>query len=182
MNKQTVTIDGVNITIDITNDFSQMDKMRLAARMPDELVEAAEAADSEEEFDFHLTVDVIDYFENVLKEATQLDDDTLDSMSCQDIGELASVVLNAIFEGADTDNSRRIRRIRASQDSIEAIFKGELAVVAGMPDDASMEDFHYDPSSNELQFIFSSNEWSKIGEGAEIPLVQAHVIQMSGDV
>jgi len=180
--KETVIIDGSNITIDINDNFSQMDKMRLAARMPDELVEAAETADDAGDFDFDMTVDVINYFENVLKETTQLDNDTIDDMSCHHIGKLASAVLNAIFEDVDDDNSRRIRRVRATQDSIEAIFKGELAVVAGMPDDASMENFHYDPSRDELQFVFSSSEWSEIAEGAKIPLVQAHVIQMSGDV
>lgn len=179
---RTVTIDELNITVDIKDSFGQIEMMSLAASAPKELAAAADDAECEEDFEFEMTAEVIRYFEKVLKTATELDDDTIDELSWEEIANLASEVLNVIFQETDADNSRRIRRVRATKDCIEALFRGEMAVVAGMPDDATMEDFHYDPSRDELQFVFSSDEWPEIDEGAKIPLVQAHVIQLSGDV
>lgn len=182
---KTITVDVPGIGHDLTVDVqkvSQLKQMRIASRAPDELVEVAEDADSAEDVDdVPYTPEVINYLVDVTTEVTEMEKEDFQDLSAQSTIAIGAEVINTVFDSSDSDvsdKSRRIKRVRATEQVIESLFGGEVTMVAGLPDDAELEYFEYDPSRNELQFIFSSEQWERIDEGAMIPVIEASVVQI----
>lgn len=179
---KTITVDVPGIGHDLTVDVqkvSQLKQMRIASRAPDELVEVAEDADSAEDVDdVPYTPEVINYLVDVTTEVTEMEKEDFQDLSAQSTVAIGAEVINAVFNSDVSDKSSRIKRVRATEQVIESLFGGEVTMVAGLPDDAELEYFEYDPSRNELQFIFSSEQWERIDEGAMIPVIEASVVQI----
>lgn len=172
--------DGEQYSIDV-DDVDTVEKMHFAARAPDELQEVAEYEDEETAMqEASMTPDVIDYLIYVTTETTEFEEHQLQQMPMEPMLKLTSAVLEAALDDSDDDDadtgSRRLKRVRCTKDFIEGLFTEKMAIVAGMPDDATFEDFDYDPSRNEFQFIFQSDEWEPIAEGAEIPCYKAYSV------
>lgn len=172
--------DGNSYSIDV-EEPSKIEKIHLAARAPDSL---HEVADSEpENIERHIDQEVIDFLMEVTADYTNFEREHLEAMPTDPMLQVTSAVLEAVLGEPETEHSRRrLKRVRATKGFIEVLFAGKAAVVAGMPDDARLEGFDYDPSRNELQFIFSSDEWEPIDEGAAIPVHQAGVVELGDDV
>lgn len=179
MKQVRINHDGDKYSIDV-EEPSKMEKMHLVARAPDSLHEVADC--EPEDVDRHIDPDLLDFLIDTTVEYTNFEREHLEAMPFEPMLEVTSAVLEAVLGEPETEHSRRrLRRVRATKEFIEVLFAGKAAVVAGMPDDARFEDFDYDPSRNELQFIFSSDEWEPIDEGASIPVHQAGVVELGDD-
>jgi len=179
---KTITVDVESRDYELSVGVSELSKLEttyLAAKAPDSLL----ALDPYSTDRYDLTPEMLDYFVDVLENHTNLNKDTVENMDRSEMMEISAAVLEEIFEDNDNsqDDSRRLKRVRATEEWVEMLFKGKVTLVAGMPDDASLENFNYDPSRNEMQFIFSSSEWDKIAEGGYIPEVDASVVEVPFD-
>jgi hypothetical protein len=181
------TDDGTRYSVDV-DEPSPVKKMQIAAGAPDELVENdldLENVESVEDLDvdFEVTEDLVDYLVDVATRVTELEESDLNRLQLRYQTELCAEILNAIFEDDPTDPTNRcVKRVRMTEEVFEHLFKGEMTMVAGMPDDASFEDFNYDPSRMEFQFIFSSDEWEPIPEGAAIPVFDVTCVEIPSTV
>lgn len=176
MKEAKATIDGKQYAIKV-KDLDNSDKIRLAMQAPSRLMEAAERGERPE--DLTSAEETVEFMEYVLVEATEFTDEQVEQLTLDQLLQLGAVTLNTALDDEEgNDSKKRVRRVRATEEIVECIFKGEASVVAGMPDDASLENFEYDPSRNEIQFIFSSSEWEPIGEGEKIPLHEVAAVSL----
>lgn len=178
------TNDGSRYSVDVETP-SPREKMHIAARAPDELLETAENVedvDNPTDVDIDFTPDVVDYLVSVATQVTELDEADLNQLTTTNRVELCAEILNTIFreDSNQSSNNRCVKRVQLTEDFITHLFRGEMAMVAGLPDDASFEDFTYDPSTMQLQFVFSSDEWEPVDEGEEIPFIEATCAEITG--
>lgn len=177
MGEITLKHDGDKFTIDV-DDVGRDERMRYASMAPDSLHEIAEAEDDNEAMrKASVEPEVVEYLITVATETTAFTEDQLQDIPIDTMLTLTSEILNEVLaaEGGENDDTeRRLKRVRCTAEFVEGLFTEKMAIVAGMPDDASLEDFSYDPSRNELQFIFHSEQWDKVAEGAEIPCHKAY--------
>lgn len=169
--------DGETFRIDV-EELSSIEKMHFSARAPEELQELAEMENEQPVNQCSFNSDVIDYLIYVTTETTDFTEEQLEAMQMESLLELTSAVLEAALGEPDDDThgGRCLKRVRCTQEFVEGLFTEKMAIVAGMPDDASFEDFEYDPSRNEFHFIFESDEWEPLSEGAEIPCHKAYSV------
>lgn len=176
------TEDGKKYSVDVQKP-DPVEKMQIAAKAPDELVELGEEMEEGEdidESDAELTPDIVDYMVEVATNTTELEENHLRQLSTKYQILLCSEILNVVFDeyADERDEEKRVKRVRLTQEFVTHLFRGEMAMVAGLPDNATFEDFNYDPARMELQFIFSSDEWEPIPEGAQIPVVSATGVEI----
>lgn len=175
-----VTHDDKNYTLDV-EEPSSVEKMNLAAKAPDSLDKIA-GADDPRDVDHHIDEELIEYMIDVTVQTTDFERQHLKEVPMAPMMELGAKVIQAVFDSErDTHGDRRVKRVRCTQQFIEVLFKSKASIVAGMPDDATFENFEYDPSRQELQFIFSSDEWEEIDEATEIPVHEATVVGIGDD-
>lgn len=180
-----IEIDDQQLAIELDLPTG-MEKMYLAAKAPSDLLDVADEVDDPDEIDdvdVALTPDIIDYFVNIVTETTRFEKDQVEQLPTEQLIHIGSAVLEAVWGEEEQDNSaeKRIKRVRLTEQFMENLFRGECAMVAGLPDDISMENFHYDPSRNELQFIFSSDEWDKVKEAATIPATELYQVEIQSN-
>lgn len=177
MSEIRVEHDEKSFTIEV-DDVGSVKQTSLAMRAPEELHETSpESLDGT-----NATEDVLDFLIYTATETTDFTKDQLEQLPMEIMLEICTAIVEELFnDGTDSNyDNRRLKRVRCTQEFIECLFTQEMAVVAGMPDDTTFEQFDYDPARMEFQFIFSSQEWDKIAEGAEIPCHEVYGIGLDG--
>lgn len=173
MNDVTVQIEDRQFTISV-KDLSAVRRTHLVAQLPEELA----SADRPEQV--QVDEEIVAYFTNVLTTATEFTQEEVDTMSVEHLAKFSSSVLEHIYgDEVGSTHTGRLRRVRATDEFIEHLFVGDAVLIAGMPDDASFEDFSYDPSCNEVMFIFSSDEWEPVDDAEEIPVHETYGVEIS---
>lgn len=158
-------------------ELDSIQKMQIASRAPDELQEVAGMEKEEAMETMSVSDEMLDFLTYVATEATEFDEDALAQLPVEAFLEITTAILETALgdpEDVGDQTGRRLRRVRCTKEFVECLFTEKMAIVAGMPDDASFENFDYDPARNEFHFIFSSDEWESIAEGAEIPCHEAY--------
>ncbi len=166
--------NGEQYTI-LVSDLTSTKRIHLAAKAPADFTAVADECEGPVPVN-SLSTDTMDYIVDVLEETTDFDREQIEQRDAEFVLKAGGAVLRSIFENDDTDrqSSRCLKRVRCSEEFVECLFTEKMAIVAGMPNDATLYNFNYDPSRNELQFIFESDEWESVAEGEKIPCHEAH--------
>jgi hypothetical protein len=67
------------------------------------------------------------------------------------------------------DNQKRVKAVQITREVVNPLFRGDMAVIAGMPDDANFVRFYNEPRRDLLMFVFESDEFEPVTEGEVIP-------------
>lgn len=174
------TVDGYSYTVDV-DDVGSIERMRIASRVPEELEKLAEMTEEEAIESMNasgISEETIMFLTDVTTQTTDFTEDELDQLPINTFIQLTTDILNEIFTESNDSmkDKKRVRRVRCSREYIDTLFTEKMSMICGMPDDASMVDFNYDPSRQEVQFIFESSEWKPIKEGAKIPTHEAYAV------
>lgn len=79
---------------------------------------------------------------------------------------------------SDESSKRRLGRVRLNDELIEPLFRGDLTVIEGLPDDARYRRMYEDPVHGCTWFVFKSREFEPLDEGDEIPVVDVTVAKV----
>lgn len=67
------------------------------------------------------------------------------------------------------DSQKRIKAVKVTREVVNPLFRGDMAVIAGLPDDANFVRFYNEPRRDLLMFVFESDEFQPVTEGEVIP-------------
>ena len=172
MSKVSVMYEGKKYSVGV-KELSPQSKISIATDAPDQLLEASKADGQ----DVSLNKETIDYLITVVEEVTDFEKDEIEKLPTELLLDLSASVLEEIFsDSQQSDKKNRVKRVRCTEEFVECLFTEKMAIVAGMPDNASFKNFEYDPARNEFNFIFESSEWEPVDEGGEIPLHEAYTV------
>lgn len=71
--------------------------------------------------------------------------------------------------------SKRVQIVEINEESINEFFRGDFAVIEGLPDDATLVRTWDEPARQTFCFMFESEEFPVVEEGAEAPVVDIAV-------
>lgn len=80
------------------------------------------------------------------------------------------------------DSEKRIKGVRMTREVINPVFRGDVAVMCGLPDDADFKRFYRDGTRDMLVFVFESDEFDVVKEGDKIPYKDAYTRSVDSDV
>jgi hypothetical protein len=81
-----------------------------------------------------------------------------------------------------SEYDERVKAVPMTREVVEPLFRGDMAMVCGMPDDARFVRFYNEPRRDLLMFVFESEEFDIVEEGAVIPEKDAVVKEIDADV
>lgn len=164
----TANIGGTDVKIEV-KELDLVQKMELMSDAPDGVGEMLVERGSVDAYHPKL----IRFMETVVVETTPFTEDEYGDMQLDEAAKVGAAVIEAIFgEDISGDVERRQKRIDASFEFIEQLFTGKCAIVAGVPDDAKLDNLRYDPERDSVVFVFSHDGWEPLNEGEEIPLIE----------
>lgn len=82
---------------------------------------------------------------------------------------------------ADARRRRRLKRIRVTQMFATNLLRGDVGIVAGLPDDVTVDNIYRDDEKHEIVFTLHSKEFEPVPEGQLIPAVQGTSVSISFD-
>lgn len=77
---------------------------------------------------------------------------------------------------------KNVKGVRMTREVVNPIFRGDIAVMCGLPDDAKFQRFYRNGARDELIFVFESDEFERLGEGEKIPLAEVNARSVDADV
>lgn len=80
------------------------------------------------------------------------------------------------------DNEKRVKAVEMTREIVNPLFRGDLAMMCGLPDDATFKRFYRDGERDMLLFVFESEEFDIVEEGERIPHKQAYARSVDADV
>jgi hypothetical protein len=69
-----------------------------------------------------------------------------------------------------------------TREVIDPLFRGDMAMICGMPDDATYQRMYRDSARDMVVFVFESEAFDPIGEGEKIPMRNAYSKSVTADV
>lgn len=172
--KVVVTYDNERHSLSVES-ADGLKRMRILALAPDFMMELEEEDAQVDCLTDKQFTKLYGWYCEILQQLTELSKSDIDSLDEDLVLKAAPEVLDCAIDGDETkhdsvnDEVRGRRRVVATKQFIERLFKGELGMVCGMPDDVELVDFRYDITTQSLEFVFSSEEWSSVNESATIP-------------
>lgn len=73
--------------------------------------------------------------------------------------------------------NRRVQIVEIQGDQIEKYFTGEMTVIEGLPDDASLVKTWDEPARQTYCFMFESDEFNEVEQGAEAPRAELAIAE-----
>lgn len=74
-------------------------------------------------------------------------------------------------------SERRVQIVEIDSESIDDFFRGNLTVIEGLPDDATLVRTWDEPAKQVYCFMFESEEFPTVGEGEAAPTTEITVAQ-----
>lgn len=174
MTEITVNVNNTQYRIEVL-EFSSIQKMHYGTKAPNSLLERDSTVDPKDADP--VTDEEVEFLIEVGAAATNFTEDDLESLPLEELIQISSAILEAAFSGdGDNQTGQKLKRVRCTEQFIECLFTNPVAVVAGMPDDASFKKVDYDPTSGAYNFIFESSEWEPMKQGEHIPYHKAYSV------
>lgn len=79
-------------------------------------------------------------------------------------------------------SEKRVKSVRMTREVVNPLFRGDMAMICGLPDDADFKRFYRDGARDMLVFVFQSEEFDPVKEGEKIPYRQAYSRSVDADV
>lgn len=73
--------------------------------------------------------------------------------------------------------TKRVQIVEVRSENINDLFRGDIAVVEGLPDDATLVKTWDEPARQTYCFMFESEEFPTVEQGAEPPIADITVAQ-----
>lgn len=70
-------------------------------------------------------------------------------------------------------NEKRLVRIRVTREWATNLFRGDVGIVAGLPDDVTIDNIYANEALDTIVFTLHSDSFPVVGEGQEIPIQTA---------
>lgn len=80
------------------------------------------------------------------------------------------------------DSEKRVEAVRMTREVINPLFRGDMAMMCGLPDDAEFRRFYRDGARDLLIFVFESDEFEPVDGGEPIPERTAYARSVDADV